>query len=126
LIAPDIDTDIFGQNISALRRAAKRITLYVSENDKALKLSQEVHGYPRLGQAGKNLRVMEGVEMIDISQISAQRISGHLYHLFNLQVAADIKRLLHTGEHPDQRPSLLSQTQNGLPFWQMIPGDTGS
>ncbi|MGI9537259.1 MAG: alpha/beta hydrolase [Desulfocapsaceae bacterium] len=126
LIAPDIDTDIFEQKISALRRAAKRISVYVSENDRALKFAQEVHGYPRLGQAGKNLRVMKGIEMIDISQMSAQRISGHLYHLFNPQVAADIKRLLHTGEHPDQRPSLRSQTHNGLPFWQMIPDDIGN
>jgi len=123
LIAPDIDTDIFGQKVSALRRAAKRITLYVSENDKALKLSQEVHGYPRLGQAGENLRVIKGVETIDISQMSTQRISGHLYHLFNPQIAADIKRLLHTSEHPKQRPFLQIQTQNGVPFWQMLPDE---
>ena len=121
LIAPDIDTDIFGQKVSALRLAAKRITVYVSENDKALKLSQEVHGYPRLGQAGENLRVMKGIETIDISQMSTQRISGHLYHLFNPLVMADIKRLLHSGEHPDQRPSLQSHNQYDLPYWQMIP-----
>lgn len=120
LVAPDIDADIFEQNVSTVREAAARVTLYVSDNDSALKVSEELHGYPRLGQAGEELRVMKGVETIDISLMSRQRISGHIYHIFNQQVMADIKMLLHGGEGPDQRPLLKVQAQNGLPFWQMV------
>lgn len=121
LIAPDMDTEIFQQELSAIRQVVNRITIYVSENDKALKVSQEVHGYPRLGQAGKNLSIMEGVDTIDISLMSTQRLSGHLYHLFSPQVIEDLKKLLHTGKPPEQRSALLSQNQKGLPYWQMIP-----
>lgn len=121
LIAPDMDRDIFRQELSLIKNSVKRLTIYVSENDKALKLSHEVHGYPRLGMAGKYLTVFEGVETIDISQISNRRISGHLYHLFNAEVIEDLTQLLHTGETASKRLSLKAATHNGLPFWQMIP-----
>lgn len=121
LIAPDIDTDIFRQELSLIRQSVNRITVYLSENDKALKLSHEVHGYPRLGEAGEYLTVIEGVDTIDISDISTWRISGHLYHLFNPEVIADLTRLLHTGEPAGQRPSLKKVSRNGLPYWQLLP-----
>jgi len=119
LIAPDIDTDVFHQELSQLRSTVGRITVYVSDNDKALKLSQEVHGHPRLGQAGEALTVLEGVEFIDISKIANTRISGHLYHLFNSEVITDLTELLHSGKSADQRPSLNALDQDGLPYWQM-------
>ena len=123
LIAPDIDTDTFKQELSLLSSMVQRITVYVSDNDKALRLSQEVHGYPRLGQAGENLHVLEGVETIDISQISTRRMSGHLYHLFNPEVIDDLTLLLHTGQPAAQRPGLQPAEHNGLPYYQMIPGE---
>lgn len=122
LIAPDIDTAIFQQELSNIRQVANRITLYVSENDKALKLSHEVHGYPRLGQAGKDLSVIDGVDTIDISLMESNRLSGHLYHLYSPQIIKELKQLLHTGEPPERRPSLKILYKEGLPFWQMVPG----
>ena len=123
LIAPDIDSDTFKQELELLSRMVRRITLYVSDNDKALRLSQEVHGYPRLGQAGENLRVLEGVETIDISQISTRRVSGHLYHLFNPEVIDDLTLLLHSGQPASQRPGLQSAVHNSMPYYQMKPGE---
>jgi len=58
LIAPDIDTGIFAEELPLVRKMASRITTYASDNDKALKLSHEVHGYPRLGMAGEHLTVL--------------------------------------------------------------------
>lgn len=121
LIAPDIDADIFRQELPLLTRMTERITVYVSDNDKALRLSQEVHGYPRLGQAGEAMVISDGVECIDISSISTRMISGHLYHLFNPEVISDLTRLLHLGEPASQRPSLQPAHQNGLPYWRMRP-----
>lgn len=123
LIAPDIDTDMFRQELPLLESVVNRTTVYVSDNDKALRLSQEVHGYPRLGQAGENLQVLDGVETIDISSISTRRISGHLYHLFNPEVISDLTLLLHSGQSAGERPNLQPASQNGLPYWQMAPGE---
>lgn len=119
LIAPDIDTEIFRQELPLLQKAVNRITVYVSHNDKPLKLSHEVHGYPRLGMAGEHLTIMEGVETIDISAISTRRFSGHIYHLFTPKVTEDLTLLLHTGEAAGLRPGLQKKHQNGLPYWQM-------
>ncbi len=121
LIAPDIDTEIFKQELEGIRNGVNRITVYVSENDKALKLSNEVHGYPRLGQAGKNLMVPPGVDTIDISLMNSKRLSGHLYHLFSTQVIEDLKLLLHSGEPPENRPRLQIRNMDGLRYWQMVP-----
>jgi esterase/lipase superfamily enzyme len=119
LIAPDIDTEIFRQELPLLQKAADRITVYVSQNDKPLKLSHEMHGYPRLGMAGEHLTIMEGVEIIDISAISTRRLSGHIYHLFTQKVIEDLTLLLHTGEPAGLRPGLQKKYQNGLPYWRM-------
>jgi esterase/lipase superfamily enzyme len=121
LIAPDIDVDMFRHDLPLLKKIVNRITVYVSENDKALKLSREVHGYPRLGEAGTSLTTFEGVEMIDISLISLQRISGHVYHLSNRDVIDDLGLLLRTNTPADKRPRMERREQAGISYWRMMP-----
>lgn len=123
LIAPDIDIDIFRQELPQLKKLVRRITVYVSENDKALKLSQEVHGYPRLGQAGKDLTIFEEVESIDISAINLRRFSGHIYHLFNPEVIGDLTELLTTGKSAAHRSRLQAAEKGGLDYWLLQSGD---
>lgn len=123
LLAPDIDTDLFGQYLPLLGKAASRITIYVSENDKALAVSHEVHGYPRLGEAGQHLAVFEDVDTIDISPAGRRRMSGHIYHIFNPAVVNDLKQLLTTGKPAAQRSGLLPAERNGIPYWHMQPAD---
>ncbi len=123
LIAPDIDTDIFRQELDQLKSVVRRITVYMSDNDKALKLSQEVHGYPRLGQAGENLMIFKEVESIDISAISTRRFSGHIYHLFNPEVINDLTELLKTGNSAASRSRLEATQKDGLSYWLLQPGD---
>ena len=62
LTAPDIDAGIFQQYLADIRPLAANISLYLSASDKPLALSQEVHGYPRLGQSGPHLMDIEGRE----------------------------------------------------------------
>jgi esterase/lipase superfamily enzyme len=121
LVAPDVDTDVFRQELPAVRRLTRRVTIYVSENDKALKLSNDVHGYPRLGEAGEHLSVFKGVETIDLSRVGTRRFSGHLYHLFHPAVIQDLTRLLHTGEPAAERPGLRAAEREGRPYWRMMP-----
>ena len=123
LLAPDIDTDLFGQYLPLLSKAASRITIYVSENDKALAVSHEVHGYPRLGEAGPHLALFEGVDTIDISAAGRRRMSGHIYHIFNPAVVSDLKQLLTTGKPAVQRPGLLPAERNGITYWRLQPLD---
>lgn len=121
LIAPDIDVDTFRHDLPMLQNIVNRVTIYVSENDKALKLSREVHGYPRLGEAGTSLTTFEGVETIDISLISLQRISGHVYHLSNKAVIDDLALLLRANTPADDRPGMERREQAGITYWQMMP-----
>lgn len=121
LIAPDIDVDMFRHDLGLLKKVVKRITVYVSENDKALKLSREVHGYPRLGEAGDSLTTFVGVETIDISLISLQRISGHVYHLSNKEVIDDLGLLLQTNTPANQRPRMQKKEHQGVTYWRMVP-----
>ena len=121
LLAPDIDRDTFKHELPALHRIAKRITVYVSENDKALKLSNDVHGHPRLGEAGEFLSIYKRMETIDISLLGMRRFSGHLYHLFSPEVNKDLSRLLRLGWPASRRPGLQFAEQNGRPYWRMLP-----
>ncbi len=121
LIAPDIDIDMFRQDLKQLKNVVRRITVYVSENDKALKLSQEVHGYPRLGQGGEELTIFEEVETIDISGINLRRFSGHIYHLFNPEVIEDLAELLTTGKSAGHRSRLKVAQKGGLEYWLLEP-----
>jgi esterase/lipase superfamily enzyme len=123
LVAPDIDTEIFKNDLPVLLKSAKRITLYVSENDKALALSHDIHGYPRLGEAGENLTILEGIDTIDISASGKRRLSGHIYHIFNPAVIDDLTILLETGKPVGARPGLQASSWNGIPFWRMRQRD---
>ena len=124
LLAPDIDRDTFRRELPALRRTTRGITVYVSENDMALKLSNDVHGHPRLGEAGELLSLFKGVETVDISPIGMRRFSGHLYHLFNPEVNADLSQLLFKGTPASRRPGLQRAEREGRTYWKMVPDKT--
>jgi esterase/lipase superfamily enzyme len=121
LIAPDIDTDTFILELPLLRTVANQITVYVSENDKALRLSREVHGYPRLGEGGEYITVVDDIETIDISNISNRRLSGHLYHLFDPEVISDLTDLLRTGKKAAERKNLqITDSDDGV-YYKLMP-----
>ncbi len=117
LIAPDMDFDIFVQHLPRIRGVARTITIYISDKDLPLAVSAELHGYPRLGQTGNDLSALEGVEVIDVSSLSgitdidipgapASALSGHVYHLSNRTVAADIATLLNDGTRAADRAGM--------------------
>lgn len=122
LIAPDIDRDVFKDAWPDLQRFASKTTLYVSENDRAMKLSREVHGYPRLGEGGEHLTILPGIETIDVSLTAIRRPSGHLYHLYNAEVVSDLTTLLNTGLPAYKRQNLIPSAPKGVTYWQLAPG----
>ena len=82
-----------------------------------LKFSEQLNGYPRLGQAGDDLVVREGVETIDVSPTGRYQISGHEYFMFNPRVTADLEILLGQGKVAGDRQGLVETSRNGKTYW---------
>lgn len=118
LVAPDIDLGLFEQQLHRIRPLAGRITVYVSSNDQPLALSREVHGYPRLGEAGPRLARLAGVEIVDISELPVRYPSGHVYHLYHKRVIEDLSELLNAGKSASARAGL---SRVGTNRWLMQP-----
>lgn len=119
LVAPDIDRELFRRDVAALASRAESITIYVSEKDKALLLSREINGYPRLGEAGENLDPIDGVETVDLSTTGIREVSGHLYHLHNPAVITDIARVLRTGVQIGSETYRRVPASNGS-YWKLV------
>ena len=118
LLAPDMDFDIFERLLPRIQPIARSITIYVSDNDRPLDLSEELHGYPRLGQAGNKVATLEDVTVIDVSALPTESASGHLYHIHNSAVGRDLDLLLNEGQGAASRPSLSAMGPNR---WALSP-----
>jgi esterase/lipase superfamily enzyme len=128
LLAPDFDSQTFVELMPDLRPLASGITLYASSNDTPLKLSRQLSGYPRLGEAGEFLTVIEGVETIDVSSVGRYQVTGHEYFYFHPRVTADLVTLLGNGVRAWGRSGLYQRELNGLSYWEFAPmeADAGS
>ncbi len=104
LAAPDIDADVFRREIGpAILGMGPRVTLYASSNDKALAASREVHGgYRRLGESGKDLVVLKGLDTVDASTVSTEFL-GHSYYGDSTTVMSDLMYLIRKSLPPEQR-----------------------
>ena len=117
MIAPDIDADVFRKNMAPrLARTGIHITLYASSNDRALMASKAFNGYPRAGEAGEGLVIVDGVETIDASSISSGLL-GHSYFAEDRRVMEDIFSLLQTGQRADDRFALGAVERGGKRYW---------
>ena len=119
LVAPDMDRFDFEEARPMLSRTVSGTTIYVSENDGPLRVSQEVHGVPRIGQAGEFLTLFEGVETVDISNAPRRDIYGHNYHYFNSRITDDMRILLTEGTRAGDRPGLQMKSMHGKSYWEM-------
>ena len=121
LIAPDIDVGIFKQYLPLVRPLARNITVYVSSNDSPLALSRQVHGYPRLGEAGEHLEGLTDIEIIDLSDIPIRAPSGHVYHLYQSLVTKDLDQLINQNKTAAQRTNLKQVGENQ---WRLQKAET--
>lgn len=92
LTAPDIDAGVFKQLARVFYSKAKRVTLYASENDRAMKASMFVHKDPRAGQLPPPL-IMANVDTIDASSAETD-FFGHAYFAENRDVLSDINSFI--------------------------------
>lgn len=119
LTAPDIDADVFRQGASAFRRAARRVTLYASERDRALLASHKVHGYPRAGDGGRNIVVVPGIDTIDASALETDFL-GHSFFGSNDSVISDLFYVLR-GHAPKSRSRLRPRESRAGSYWAFVP-----
>ena len=117
MIAPDIDADVFRLDIAPrMTRTGIHTTVYASSNDRALMASRAFHGYARAGDAGGRLVVVDGVETVDASDVSAGLL-GHSYFAEDRRIMEDIFALLQTGQRADNRFGLEAVNTDAGRYW---------
>lgn len=121
LAAPDIDADVFRNDIAPrLVQAGRRVTLYASSNDLALKASKEVHGYPRAGDAGDGILVVKGIDTIDASHVD-DSILAHSYFVESVPVIRDIAQMLRKRLSARERTRLQPMRGPDGMYWMFEP-----
>ncbi len=120
LTAPDIDTGEFLHLADSIRHAAARITLYASSNDKAIQLSKSLHRYPRAGESGPDIVVVNGLDTIDASAVDTSFV-GHSYYAENRTVLSDMFYLVQDGKAPSERYGMEPRTGTKGPYWAFQP-----
>jgi len=100
--APDYPVDSFRNVVDHLRACSKRITIYCSPNDNALKASETVNGTRRIGQCYK----IPGIDVINVQRVDSPIMGigglGHGYYssrsiltdLYQLFLGMDAKKRL--------------------------------
>ena len=122
LLAPDFDSQTFVELLPRLALLTGGITVYVSSQDTPLKVSRQLSGYPRLGEAGDFLTLVEGMETVDVSPAGRYQIWGHEYFYFHPLVAADLAALLGSGASAAERAGLRPNRRNGFSYWEIRKG----
>ena len=117
MIAPDIDADVFRREMAPrLARTGIHISLYASSKDRALMASKAFHGYPRAGDSGESLVIVDGMETIDASEASGGLL-GHSYYAEDRRIMEDIYGLLQTGQRADDRFGLQAMETAEGRYW---------
>lgn len=124
LAAPDMDLDVVSQRIVAeqLGREAKNITVYTSEEDKAIGLAERLFkSSARLGRLGVEdlqaddlvaMEKIEGMSFIDLQESTS--VTGHGYFHSNPAASSDLILLVRYGFAPG--------AENGRPLEAVAPG----
>ncbi len=112
LVAPDMDVQIFQQIQQKVVANSQRLSLYVSESDEPLIVSETLHGYPRLGQSGVHTQALQGLDVIDVTSLRRRRPSGHNYHLGNPIIQGDIRAILQDKKAVERQLSAGSAPQH--------------
>jgi esterase/lipase superfamily enzyme len=118
--APDVDRDTFVDLAARFQGRAERFTLYGSSNDRALRISKLVHGYPRAGESGENMALADGVDTIDSSKADTSLI-GHSSYGSVRSILADISDLLKQGHPPDGRFGFQPREREKRRYWVYQP-----
>lgn len=116
LAAPDIDASTFRRDIApAMVRFGSPVTVYASSKDVALQLSHLASNYPRAGDAGSGLVLIDGIETIDASNVSLGFL-GHSVFAESRDVLSDWRYIIEKGLRARDRSGLM-QVSMPQPYW---------
>ena len=119
LAAPDIDRDVFEVSLLPyIQKATEMITLYSSSDDKALQVSQTLHGGERLGQSD-NIFIYKGLHTIDATGIDTSSL-GHSYFAEKEMLLNDLKEIIYKSLPPEKREqTLVKKTKKNKLYWKI-------
>ena len=109
LAAPDIDERLFWRLAALVPAISDRTTLYVADQDIAVKVSEFIHGDHRMGLLPP-VPLIDAIDTIEVLGRSSAIELGHSYFHDAPDVLTDIRTLIHFGESPLQRAR-----RNGFP-----------
>lgn len=115
LAAPDVTRGLFLDVADQYRRLAQRTTLYVSDEDNALRVSFRMQG-DRVGLAPP-VTCAEGIDTIHVGKVDRTML-GHSTFAEARPVLNDIHALLSYDAPPDQRAGLDERMQGNERYWE--------
>ncbi len=112
--APDVAQDVFLEQIRLASRVGVMRTLYASQYDRAILISEGYHKAPRAGSGGADILVAKGVESVDT------RLSGHSYVFDEPKAIRDFSEIVNR-EIAAAARGLEEQQKAGAPYWVIGP-----
>jgi esterase/lipase superfamily enzyme len=121
MAAPDVGmegfaTDEWPKMQHTVGGPAKRVTLYASSDDRALRASNTFHHYRRIGEAGPGLLVLPGLDTVDASGADFTYFGLNHAYFGGPRVLRDLGVLLQKGLTPAQR-KLQERKRTPLSYW---------
>jgi esterase/lipase superfamily enzyme len=112
--APDIDADVFREQIVPRLAKDTSVTLYASSNDKAILASYKIHTYERAGSGPPHLVVEPPMETIDASAVDTDFLSlGHSYYGDKPLLIDDLKELIDGKKAAERAPRIVPAERSG-------------
>jgi esterase/lipase superfamily enzyme len=109
LASPDIDLDLFRQQVAAWPENERNFFVLISSDDKALAFSRKIAGgINRVGDATPDQLASTGVTVIDLSRIEDENSLNHSKFADSPQVVQLIGKRLNAGDQ-------LTTAQSGVP-----------
>ncbi|MGC2778699.1 MAG: alpha/beta hydrolase [Bradyrhizobium sp.] len=116
LAAADVDADTFKQLYKAYNKISRRTTLYASAKDRAVGLSNWLHGYDRVGLTPP-VTVLPGIDTVVVTNADVTML-GHGYVAESRGILTDIHALIKNGTPPYKRFGLQARAvHDGLKYW---------
>ena len=112
LAAPDVDVDLFNLLANIYPSISTRTTLYISSKDLALKGSEFLHYYDRVGYYPP-IMIFPGIDTAQVSNIDLTLL-GHDYYATAEAVIHDIFDLMRSNLPPNRRIRLLPHRNRSI------------
>jgi esterase/lipase superfamily enzyme len=130
LFAPDVSTEDLRSALTSSDLcsgkplldplASALVLLYVSNNDRALRQSERLHGNQRAGQAGSDLVLCNGVDTVDVSELKSGGQAGHDY-LSDPRVQADAAAAFQGVAPTSPKRGLKRVSRAGGTYYELLP-----